>query len=67
MTAKKVPSEPAVDGDRSHAQQRNASWDALRLSTIAHLRRGASRAAFPRGAWERSNRNLRLMAFGHGL
>ncbi|EPA97518.1 hypothetical protein PG5_20650 [Pseudomonas sp. G5(2012)] len=38
--------------DRSHALRGNASMDALRLL----LGRGASRAAFPRRAWERSCR-----------
>ncbi|KAA0994454.1 hypothetical protein FQ192_14080 [Pseudomonas sp. ANT_J12] len=37
--------------DRSHALRGNASMDALRPL----LGRGASRAAFPRRAWERSN------------
>nr|TSB52834.1 hypothetical protein FEE99_06530 [Pseudomonas sp. ef1] len=37
--------------DRSHAQHRNVSTDAPRS---ALKERGASRAAFPRRAWERS-------------
>ncbi|NIL18631.1 DUF1534 domain-containing protein [Pseudomonas sp. AN3A02] len=41
-------------GDRSHAQRGNASCDALRHDVKSG--RGASRAAFPRGAWERSTR-----------
>ncbi|QFG34105.1 DUF1534 domain-containing protein [Pseudomonas umsongensis] len=42
--------------DRSHALRGNASTDALR--SAFDLGRGASRAAFPRGAWERSTRLL---------
>ncbi|PAM81322.1 hypothetical protein CES87_25975 [Pseudomonas sp. ERMR1:02] len=38
--------------DRSHALRGNASTEALR--SAFDLGRGASRAAFPRGAWERS-------------
>nr|NYU07025.1 DUF1534 domain-containing protein [Pseudomonas sp. SbOxS1] len=40
--------------DRSHALRGNASTDAPR--SAFDLGRGASRAAFPRRAWERSNR-----------
>ncbi|RXE55056.1 hypothetical protein B4O85_02375 [Pseudomonas azotoformans] len=39
--------------DRSHALRGNTSSDALRRVQAG---RGASRAAFPRGAWERSSR-----------
>ncbi|PAU52457.1 hypothetical protein BZL43_24640 [Pseudomonas sp. PICF141] len=39
--------------DRSHALRGNASMDALRPLRMG---RGASRAAFPRRAWERSIR-----------
>ncbi|QHD05399.1 hypothetical protein PspR76_06540 [Pseudomonas sp. R76] len=38
--------------DRSHALRGNAFCDALRHGLQGG--RGASRAAFPRGAWERS-------------
>ncbi|KAB0470759.1 DUF1534 domain-containing protein [Pseudomonas tolaasii] len=38
--------------DRSHAPRGNASCDVLRHALKNG--RGASRAAFPRGAWERS-------------
>nr|NYU01803.1 DUF1534 domain-containing protein [Pseudomonas sp. SbOxS1] len=38
--------------DRSHALRGNASTDALR--SALDLGRRASRAAFPRRAWERS-------------
>ncbi|AZV28470.1 hypothetical protein CT157_21450 [Pseudomonas syringae] len=41
--------DPAALNDRSHALRGNASRDALR-----HSGRGASGAAFPRRAWERS-------------
>ncbi|PWE37869.1 hypothetical protein C9I50_24880 [Pseudomonas prosekii] len=37
--------------DRSHARRGDASMEVLRPL----LERGASRAAFPRGAWERSH------------
>ncbi|RXE53406.1 hypothetical protein B4O85_07890 [Pseudomonas azotoformans] len=43
----------AVD-DRSHALRGNASRDAARHPRTAG--RGASHAAFPRRAWERSSR-----------
>ncbi|NWL19990.1 hypothetical protein DM828_11725 [Pseudomonas umsongensis] len=42
----------SVGGDRSHALRGNASTDAPR--SAFDLGRGASRAAFPRRAWERS-------------
>ncbi|TMU72813.1 DUF1534 domain-containing protein [Pseudomonas fluorescens] len=41
--------------DRSHAPRGNAATDAPR--SALYLGRGASRAAFPRRAWERSVRN----------
>ncbi|CAI8978822.1 hypothetical protein EMIT0194P_60156 [Pseudomonas serbica] len=41
----------ALSNDRSHALRGNASPDALRP---LRLGRGASLAAFPRRAWERS-------------
>src|SRR5690242_1499363 len=44
--------------DRSHARRGNASLDAPR--PLFTMRRRASRAAFPRRAWERSNHYLRL-------
>ncbi|KAA0984454.1 hypothetical protein FQ192_27750 [Pseudomonas sp. ANT_J12] len=43
--------------DRSHAPRGNASCDALRHIVRG---RGASRAAFPRGAWERSSTGGKL-------
>ncbi|MCF5569838.1 DUF1534 domain-containing protein, partial [Pseudomonas sp. PA-3-11C] len=42
----------------------NASCDALRYALKCG--RGASRAAFPRGAWERSARSSLLVQLGHG-
>ncbi|QHD10087.1 hypothetical protein PspR76_14395 [Pseudomonas sp. R76] len=47
-----APTSPQPDTDRSHALRGNVSRDALRHPFQAG--RGASQAAFPRGAWERS-------------
>src|SRR5438067_10199374 len=43
----------APDFPRSHAPRGNAVPGAPRLSEPGGHRRGASRTAFPRGAWER--------------
>ena len=51
----------APHDDRSHALRGNAARDAPRPS---QAKRGASVEAFPRGAWERSNREQRELAQG---
>ncbi|MCF5247731.1 DUF1534 domain-containing protein [Pseudomonas sp. PA-5-4B] len=46
-----------MTADRSHAPRGNAFRDALRhCCAVLTAGRGASQEAFPRGAWERSNR-----------
>ena len=51
----------APHDDRSHALRGNAARDAPRPS---QAKRGASVEAFPRGAWERSNREQGKLAQG---
>ncbi|OPB09926.1 hypothetical protein BFW91_14415 [Pseudomonas fluorescens] len=50
--------------DRSHAPRGNAALDALRPPLKAG--RGASQAAFPRRAWERSGIKKRPRPFDRG-
>ncbi|OZO02679.1 hypothetical protein B7453_20495 [Pseudomonas sp. IB20] len=49
---------------RSHALRGNASWDAPRPAFKSG--RGASRATFPRRAWERSGIKKRPRPFDRG-